>query len=72
MISKLGTVPFHSRKEDENLLHRYNGIPYTRTYPIDALEAMKDFEVREDDLFLITYAKAGGYVNINRGNLNTG
>ena len=59
MISKLGMVPFHPRKDDENLLHRYNGTPYVRSYPIDALEAMKDFEVREDDLFLITYPKAG-------------
>ncbi|XP_072025010.1 sulfotransferase 1A2-like [Amphiura filiformis] len=59
MISKLTSLPVVPRSEDEDLLHRYKGVPYIRTFPMEALECMETFEVRSDDLFLITYPKAG-------------
>ncbi|XP_072027774.1 sulfotransferase 1A1-like [Amphiura filiformis] len=59
MISKLKSLPVVPRNEDEDLLHRYKGVPYIRTYPMEALKYIETFEVRPDDLFLITYPKAG-------------
>ncbi len=59
MMNKLTSLPFIERNRDEVLIHRYGGIPFIRVYPVEALDAMKTFEVRSDDLFLITYPKAG-------------
>ena len=59
MTTKLASLPILPRKEGEELLHRYKGVPYIRNFPIEALEAMNTFKVRSDDLFLITYPKAG-------------
>ncbi|XP_046365306.2 sulfotransferase 1C4-like [Haliotis rufescens] len=39
--------------------HVYDGILFFGYTPPDILDAVKDFEVRDDDVFIITYPKAG-------------
>ena len=39
--------------------HVYEGILFFGYSPPDVLDAVKEFEVRDDDVFLATYPKAG-------------
>ena len=45
--------------EDEELTHVYEGIRFLNIMPASALKEIKTFEVRQDDLYLISYPKAG-------------
>ena len=42
--------------------HVYEGILFFGYTPPDILDAVKEFEVRDDDVFLATYPKAGNKV----------
>ena len=42
-----------------------DGIHVSWTTPPSTLEAMKTFEVRDDDIFIITYPKSGTYFKCN-------
>ncbi|XP_077989338.1 sulfotransferase 1C4-like [Glandiceps talaboti] len=44
-------------KPGEN--HVYNGVVFPSSVPASTLEALKNFEVREDDVFIATYPKSG-------------
>ena len=39
--------------------HVYEGILFFGFTPPDILDAVREFEVRDDDVFLATYPKAG-------------
>ena len=39
--------------------HVYEGILFFGFTPPDVLDAVKDFPVRDDDVFIATYPKAG-------------
>ena len=39
--------------------HVYSGVLFFGYSPPDILDAVKDFNVRDDDVFIITYPKAG-------------
>ena len=44
--------------------HVYEGVLFFGYTPPDILDAVKEFEVRDDDIFLATYPKAGKIVLI--------
>lgn len=39
--------------------HWYEGVLFFGYSPPDILDAVKHFEVRDDDVFIVTYPKAG-------------
>ncbi|XP_078614176.1 amine sulfotransferase-like [Branchiostoma floridae x Branchiostoma japonicum] len=39
--------------------HVYEGILYTNWMPMESLEAMKTFEIRDDDVVIVSYPKSG-------------
>lgn len=39
--------------------HLYNGILFFGFSPPETLDAVKEFKVRDDDVFIVTYPKAG-------------
>ena len=45
--------------------HVYDGSLFFGYSPPDILDAVKEFEVREDDIFIITYPKAGELTVVN-------
>uniref|UniRef100_A0A8C5MS37 Sulfotransferase n=1 Tax=Leptobrachium leishanense TaxID=445787 RepID=A0A8C5MS37_9ANUR len=42
-----------------DLIHIFNGIPFTSRSSIDLLRALNAFQAREDDLLLVSYPKSG-------------
>lgn len=39
--------------------HLYDGVLFFGYSPPDVLDAVKEFPVRDDDVFIVTYPKAG-------------
>lgn len=39
--------------------HEYNGIMYPNVVLDSSIDRMKTFQVREDDIWIVTYPKAG-------------
>lgn len=50
--------------------HIYKGRLFFGYSPPEVLDAVKSFEVREDDVFIVTYPKAGIYFLIEFSNCN--
>ena len=45
--------------EDDELTHVYEGIRFLKVMPASSIKDIKTFDVRSEDLFLISYPKAG-------------
>ena len=56
---KFQALPAYFPSADDELMHTYEGILFLKVVPASSLEEIKHFEVREDDLFLVSYPKAG-------------
>ncbi len=46
-------------KEDEDITHYYEGVKFLKVMPAASLKEIKTFEVRPDDIYLVSYPKAG-------------
>ena len=53
------SLPRVEPEEGESLEYYYKGICVSRGIPKDVFEELEAFEVRKDDVYLITYPKAG-------------
>ena len=47
--------------------HVYDGVPYAGVFPESALEGIKNFRFREDDVILVGYPKSGEPTIISMG-----
>ncbi|XP_072029897.1 sulfotransferase 1A1-like [Amphiura filiformis] len=56
---KFLSLPMIIPKEDEEITHYYEGVKFLKVMPASALKEIRTFEVRSDDIYLISYPKAG-------------
>ncbi|XP_072018971.1 sulfotransferase 1A3-like isoform X2 [Amphiura filiformis] len=56
---KFQSLPAYFPSDDDELMHTYEGILFLKVTPASSLREIKVLEVRQDDLFLISYPKAG-------------
>jgi hypothetical protein len=55
----LAALPRISPTDEDRVRHDYHGYLFPKDVQPKVLDALKTWEVREDDVFLITFPKAG-------------